>query len=94
VYNLFDLNGSGIEDDIRWLTHVFKAMELLEDDYLGGYGSRGAGKIAFKELRVLFKSRAYYEGKLAQPVVLGEGSTLRDIPIAELANTIHRHLGD
>lgn len=94
VYNLFDLNGSGIEDDIRWLTHVFKAMELLEDDYLGGYGSRGAGKIAFKELRVLFKSRAYYEGKLAQPVVLGEGNTLRDIPIAELANTIHRHLGD
>lgn len=94
VYNLFDLNGSGVEHDIQWLTHLFKAMELLEDDYLGGYGSRGAGKIAFRELRVLFKSRAYYEGKVPEPVVLGEGDTLRDIQVTEFAKKISQNLGD
>ena len=31
-------------------------MELLEDDYLGGSGSRGSGKIAFRNLKVIFKS--------------------------------------
>jgi CRISPR-associated protein Csm3 len=94
VYNLFDLNGTGIENDIQWLTHLFKAMELLEDDYLGGYGSRGAGKIAFRELRVLFKSRAYYEGKIAEPVVLGEGNTLRDLNVSQFAEKIRQNLGD
>ncbi len=94
VYNLFDLNGSGVEKDIEWLTHLFKAMELLEDDYLGGYGSRGAGKIAFREIRVIFKSRAYYEGKLAEPVLLAEGNTLRDIKVSEFAAKIRENLGD
>jgi CRISPR-associated protein Csm3 len=49
-------------------------MELLEDDYLGGYGSRGAGKVTFQNVTVVFKSHAYYEGMaelevLAQDVV-------------------------
>ncbi|MGC8785145.1 MAG: type III-A CRISPR-associated RAMP protein Csm3 [Armatimonadota bacterium] len=94
VYNLFDLNGTGIDNDIQWLTHLFKAMELLEDDYLGGYGSRGAGKIAFRELKVLFKSRAYYEGKIAEPVVLGEGDTLRELNVSQFATIIHQNLRD
>lgn len=94
VYNLFDLNGTGVEKDIQWLKQLFKAMELLEDDYLGGYGSRGAGKIAFREVRVLLKSRAYYEGKVLEPVVLGEGDTLRDIKSDEFADKIRQNLGD
>lgn len=94
VYNLFDLNGTGVEKDIEWLQHLFKAMELLEDDYLGGYGSRGAGKIAFREIEVTFKSRAYYEGKLAEPLLLAKGNTLRDIKASEFAAKIREHLGD
>lgn len=94
VYNLFDLDGAGVDNDIKWLTHLFKAMELLEDDYLGGYGSRGAGKIAFRELRVLFKSRAYYEGEVSEPIVLGEGNTLREVKVANFEETIRQNLGD
>jgi CRISPR-associated protein Csm3 len=63
VYSLYDLNGTGCQEDIDRLQYVFKGMELLEDDYLGGYGSRGAGKITFTNVAVLFKSHAYYEGK-------------------------------
>jgi len=38
------------EDERVYLEDIKKAMELLEDDYLGGSGSRGYGKISFRSL--------------------------------------------
>jgi CRISPR-associated protein Csm3 len=38
--------------DDQLFGQVLTAMELLEDDYLGGHGSRGSGKIEFRTLRV------------------------------------------
>lgn len=35
---------------------IFVAMKLLQDDYLGGQGSRGYGKISFQEVTVSQKS--------------------------------------
>ena len=35
------------EDERDYLEDIKKAMRLLEDDYLGGNGSRGYGKISF-----------------------------------------------
>ena len=67
VYSLYDLDGAGCAADIEWLPSLFRVMEMLEDDYLGGYGSRGAGKIAFRNVIVTYKPKAYYEGK-AKPV--------------------------
>lgn len=43
------------KDDRILLSKVFEAMRLLEDDYLGGSGSRGSGKIKFKDLTVTVK---------------------------------------
>ena len=63
IYNLYDVNGTGVTNDVAWLKHIFKAMELLEDDYLGGYGSRGTGKVAFENLGVTLRSHAYYAGE-------------------------------
>lgn len=57
VYNEFD--------DIKPETHltlIKKAMRLLEDDYLGGSGSRGYGKIKFENLEFLQKDLSIYEG--------------------------------
>lgn len=81
VYSLYDLDGKGSEQDIAWLKYVFKAMELLEDDYLGGYGSRGAGKVNFGDLEVTFKPHAYYEGT-AKRELLGKASNLRQLDAA------------
>jgi CRISPR/Cas system CSM-associated protein Csm3 (group 7 of RAMP superfamily) len=47
----------------HWLAVLFEGMRLLEDDYLGGYGSRGAGKIAFENLRVELRPLRYYRGE-------------------------------
>ncbi|GHT12915.1 type III-A CRISPR-associated RAMP protein Csm3 [Bacteroidia bacterium] len=37
------------DDEKKYLLNIKKAMKLLEDDYLGGSGSRGYGKIKFHE---------------------------------------------
>jgi CRISPR-associated protein Csm3 len=78
VYSLYDLNGTGYQKDVDWLQYVFKAMELLEDDYLGGYGSRGAGKVVFSNVKVTFKSHAYYDGK-GTIEVLDENKKVREL---------------
>lgn len=48
------------------LENIIKALELIEDDYIGSSGSRGYGKVEFKIEQLLFKSESYYTGKEAQ----------------------------
>lgn len=55
IYNVYN------EKDRENLKLVFKSMELLEDDYIGGQGSRGYGKINFKEINVYWNSKDNYE---------------------------------
>jgi len=43
------------EQDLERFRVVPQAMALLEEDYLGGHGSRGYGKVRFKELRLVCK---------------------------------------
>lgn len=57
VYNEFD-----DEKTEKHLTLIKKAMNLLEDDYLGGSGSRGYGKIKFENVEFLQKDIEIYEG--------------------------------
>ena len=77
VHSLYTLDtdaGGSIDREIELFDAVLTGMELLEDDYLGGSGSRGSGKIAFRKLRVIFKSRQYYENPQSVPVTsLAEG---------------------
>lgn len=46
------------EERIRIL---FEAMTLLEDNYIGGYGSRGSGKISFEKIELLEKTAEDYK---------------------------------
>jgi len=55
------------EDDIARLITVVEAMQLLEDDYLGGLGSRGGGKIAFQNLAISARSSKDYGEKVDWP---------------------------
>lgn len=47
--------------DLELLPKLFETMNLLEDDYLGGSGSRGSGKVAFEQMTVTLKPVATYE---------------------------------
>jgi len=39
---------------------VLEGLQLVEDDYLGGLGSRGSGKVRFKGIKVLVRTRENY----------------------------------
>ena len=57
-----------LASELELFDTVLKGMELLGDDYLGGSGSRGAGQIAFEDLKLTFKSRQCYEKASCQPI--------------------------
>lgn len=48
------------ETDINYINVLFKTLKMLEDDYLGGNGSRGYGKINFENIDLVLKSVRYY----------------------------------
>lgn len=48
------------EDDVRRLRKIFEAMQLLEDDYLGGSGTRGSGKVKFENIEVSCRPGSSY----------------------------------
>lgn len=51
--------------DYERLKVVIDAMQLVEDDYLGGSGSRGSGKVRFKNLQVYARARHEYSKPLS-----------------------------
>lgn len=55
VYTIYD------EQDKEFFSKVIKAMGLLEDDYLGGSGTRGYGQICFEDLTLYWNSIEDYE---------------------------------
>ncbi len=48
------------EEDKPLLGRVAEALRLLEDDALGGGGSRGNGRVAFDNLTLAWRSKDYY----------------------------------
>ncbi|NLY66990.1 MAG: type III-A CRISPR-associated RAMP protein Csm3 [Tissierellia bacterium] len=55
-----------IEEDKKLLSLIFEGMKLLEDNYLGGSGSRGAGKVKFTDIKVYIRDKDYYIGEQDQ----------------------------
>lgn len=54
VFNIY------AQDDLTRFMDVLTALQLVEDDYLGGHGSRGSGRVAFRNLSVSSKSADRY----------------------------------
>ncbi len=49
--------------DYDRLKTVIDALQLVEDDYLGGSGSRGYGKVEFKDIKVYARNGADYSNR-------------------------------
>jgi CRISPR-associated protein Csm3 len=49
------------KDDYKKLEKVFQGMKLLEDSYLGGSGTRGYGKVQFRNITVKWRPVTDYQ---------------------------------
>jgi CRISPR-associated protein Csm3 len=66
--------------DLARFVNVFEAMQLLEDDYLGGQGSRGSGKVQFENLKVSCRARNTYADEVSWEKTSGDsGLSVADI---------------
>lgn len=70
VYNVYSPAG------LTRFEKVILALQLVEDDYLGGQGSRGSGKITFEGLSVTWANRG------PEP---GEPISEKDLQLSEIA---------
>ncbi len=73
VYNVED---DTWKDDIR---NLFKAMKLLEDDYLGGSGSRGYGKVEFSIESISERGLDFYTGEGGENKLIEEKIGVDDV---------------
>lgn len=71
VYSIYE------KRDIERLATLLDGMVLLEDDYLGGSGSRGSGQIQFEHIQLAVKLRSNY----SEPAFmkLGDNPSLNDL---------------
>lgn len=54
VFSIYD------QADLARLNYVLQALQLVEDDYLGGSGSRGSGKVKFVNIHVTARTAKDY----------------------------------
>lgn len=65
-------------DNPKLIENVFEAMLLLEDNYLGGGGSRGFGKIRFNNISVSKKGQKYYKEPCEKEIII-ENANIPDV---------------
>ena len=64
---------------------VLEGLRLLEDDALGGGGSRGSGRVRFSNLRLVWRSKNYYASGAAEKEI-SAGATLGGHPGGRQSN--------
>ncbi len=47
-------------EDFERFKIVLEGMRLLEDNYLGGGGTRGNGRVSFKDIKITYRSKEFY----------------------------------
>ena len=66
----FEIIFSVYEDDDENISYLLDAMRLLEDNYLGGSGSRGFGQIEFKNIKLTKRTSEYYKENTDEEVII------------------------
>jgi CRISPR-associated protein Csm3 len=61
VLNVFDE-----DNENELVSDLFKALNLVQNDYIGGSGSRGSGQIAFRIETVSERTNAYYNREITE----------------------------
>ena len=72
------------ENEQDMVSHLLEGLVLVSDDYLGGNGSRGSGKVAFKVNELKGRSSAYYTSDAGEENLLDQ--------YQEMINKLHENL--
>jgi len=64
VYSIYRVNGQLPEADVSRLATVVEGLQLMEDDYLGGFGTRGAGQVKLQNIKIYFRGKDYLTEKI------------------------------
>lgn len=76
------------ENDKELIEVLFQGLKLLEDDYLGGSGSRGSGKIRFENMNVTLRDSSYYTHEKAE-ISLAEDFNFKDVENKEWFTNVY-----
>lgn len=89
VYGLYHLEGDGESlKDLEFLPHIFTALALVEDSFLGGTGSRGSGKVRFSIAGIELRTAEDYQHGGGR-VLLKEGpKSPRELLAIDLAEQV------
>jgi CRISPR-associated protein Csm3 len=69
------------EEDKALAARVLEGLRLLEDDALGGGGSRGSGRVRFSGVKLAWRNRAFYSTGAAE-TELASGADLGAVQAA------------
>ena len=73
----FEIIFSKYEDDDVNIIKLLEAIKLLEDNYLGGSGSRGFGQVVFENISISKRNVEYYVEDSKEDVII-ENSTIKE----------------
>lgn len=66
----FEIVFSVYEEDEENISYLLDAMKLLEDNYLGGSGSRGFGQIKFENIKLTKRTTEYYKENNPEDLII------------------------
>ncbi len=75
VYSVYDGANCDATKDVERLKVIVEGLQLLLDDYLGGLGSRGSGKVEIENIVVEWRGKDYS----AEPQTLGTFPTVAEL---------------
>ncbi len=87
VLNFFEDDRDQIDQLIRFF---MRGLRMVEDEYLGGSGTRGSGKVAFRHLAFSLKRKLEYVGNNTRLPLLTKENTTFDVD--ELINVLMSQL--
>lgn len=92
VYSIYSGDECDALADVGRLRTVVEGLQLLEDDYLGGLGTRGSGRVQLQNIRISARSAGDY---LGDPARLGEYPRLPHLVAAleEIQSALQSYLG-
>jgi CRISPR-associated protein Csm3 len=66
------------EEDKALAARLLEGLRLLEDDALGGGGSRGSGRVRFSDVKLVWRNRAFYSSA-GEEIEIASGGGLAQI---------------